>query len=239
MPRSSAAATFRSAESPGGPARRRTGDSPAPRGGTWLVVALLLMGVAAAAGAIVFHRRTTMRCLEFYGPRAARRITSAATVELVMLRPGSGPRRLAESSRLDVSGAPGLVHLRRGLVEDANFVWPDRPARDGRRGEQRGESSSRPGTAPPRSRPLEAWDVALVFSDPGSGDVTTLVIDLAAADGAVTVVGQPGWITLGRIGRGLDTWIRDTWMRDTSGRDGPRAAPRGTGATDSNGANGG
>jgi hypothetical protein len=47
-----------------------------------------------------------------------------------------------------------------------------------------------------------------VFSEPlGS---TTLVIDFDPSGGALTVVGQPGRIGLGRIGPGLEKWIRST-----------------------------
>jgi hypothetical protein len=75
-------------------------------------------------------------------------------------------------------------------VEDANFNWR---SGDG---------------AVPERLPIESWDVAIVFSEPlGS---TTLVIDFDPSGGALTVVGQPGRIGLGRIGPGLEKWIRST-----------------------------
>ena len=196
-----------------------TGSLAGPRAGglrgTWLVAGLLLLGVTAAVGAIWFQRQQTRKCLAFYGPAAARRITSAAGVELLAVQPGGGPRRLAVSSRLDVSQAPGLVHLRRGLVEDANFSWSERFEENDPRGDV---LSGAP-------RPLDRWDAALVFTDRDGGGQTTLVVDLDATDGALAVVGQPGWIGLGRIGRGLDAWIRATWSRDAGERDaGERAA---------------
>lgn len=164
-----------------------------PRG-TWLVAGLLLLGVAAAITGVWFQRHQTRRCLEFYGPAEARRITSAPAVELLLVQPGTGPGRLAAQTRIDVSKAPGLVHLRRGLVEDANFNW------------QAG------GGAVPERLPLESWDVALVFSEPiGS---TTLVIDFDPSGGALAVVGQPGRVGLGRIGPGLEKWIRSTLTAD-------------------------
>lgn len=191
---------------------------PSARRGTWLVVGLLLLGVAAAVGAIWFQRQQTSRCLAFFGPVAARRITSAVRVELLGVQQGGAPRRLASATRVDVSKAPGLVHLRRGLVEDANFTWDDMGAQAGvasdagraLRDDRRGEGSAR------SSRPLDCWDAAIVFTDRDGGR-TTLVIDLDPYDGALAVVGQPGWIGLGRIGRGLDAWIRDTMERRTRG----------------------
>jgi hypothetical protein len=56
--------------------------------------------------------------------------------------------------------------------------------------------------------PSESWDVALVFSEPLGQ--TTLVIDLDRAGGGLAAVGQPGRIGLGRIGPGLEKWIRST-----------------------------
>ena len=101
---------------------------------------------------------------------------------------------MAAHSRIDVSKAPGLVHLRRGLVEDANFNW-----------QASGVAAS--GNSPPRL-PLSSWDVAFVFSEPLGQ--TTLVIDLDRAGGGLAAVGQPGRIGLGRIGPGLEKWIRST-----------------------------
>jgi len=169
------------------------GDVGTPRGtprGTWLVAGLLLLGVAAAITGVWFQRHQTRRCLAFYGAAAARRIAAAPTVELLLVQPGAGAGRLAIRSRIDVSKAPGLVHLRRGLVEDANFNW---------------QAS---GGAVLERLPLDAWDVAFVFREPiGS---TTLVIDLDPSGGGLAVVGQPGRIGLGRIGPGLEKWIWST-----------------------------
>ena len=161
-----------------------------PSRGTWLVAALLLLGLAAAITGIWFQWQQTRRCLEFYGPAAARRIAAAPTVELLLVQPGQGAGQLGAQSPIDISKAPGLVHLRRGLVEDANFSW------------QAG------GGAVPERLPLDAWDVAFVFTEPGGQ--TTLVIDLDASGGALAVVGQPGRIGLGRIRPGLEKWIRST-----------------------------
>lgn len=174
----------------GGPA----GDRRGAGSGTTLVIGLVMLGLAAAVTAIVFQRGQTGRCLAFYGAEVARQITSAPVVELVSDAPagGDGPA----SFRRDVSKAPGLVHLRRGLVEDANFDWKADPA-----------EPVTPG----------AGGATLVFSDPGGvGPPVTLRIDLADATagpgprGALTVEGRPGRLTLGRIGKGLATWLEKT-----------------------------
>jgi len=154
---------------------------------------LLLLGVTAAITGVWFQRHQTRRCLAFYGATAARRIAASPTVELLLVQPGAEPGRLVARSRIDVSKAPGLVHLRRGLVEDANFKWQASGNADGAVAER---------------LPLDAWDVAFVFSEPKGG--TTLVIDFDASAGALAVVGQPGRIGLGRIGPGLEKWVRST-----------------------------
>lgn len=171
---------------PGGP----RGTSAPGASGAGLVIGLLLLGIAAGALAIAFQRGQTRRCLAFYGPGIARRVSSAPLVEAWWLEPGDAPGVLRAVERRDVSQAPGLVHLRRGLVEDANFRWTDAgPAAD--------------------RLPPGHWDVALVFSDPAHpGEAARLVIDLDD-DGALAVVGRPGRIGLGRIGAGLAKWLDD------------------------------
>jgi hypothetical protein len=159
-----------------------------PRG-SWLVAGLLLLGLTAAITGIWFQWQQTRRCLAFYGPAAARRIAASPAVELMLVQPGGQAGQLVAQTRIDVSKAAGLVHLRRGLVEDANFNW-------------------QAGGAAQQRLPSAAWDVALVFSEPLGR--TTLVIDFDPAGGSLAVVGQPGRIGLGRIGPGLEKWIRST-----------------------------
>lgn len=188
------------------------GPSPRRRGsGSWLVVGLVALGVTAGATAIAYQRGQTRRCLAFYGSDVARRVAAASQVEVWTLEATATPGRLRAVGRRDVSRAPGLVHLRRGLVEDANFRWP-----------AAGEGV--------RSRlPAQAWKVALVFRDPASpDDGAILVVDVAApgagADGAgwLAVVGRPGRIALGRIGAGLGKWLAD--LPDEPGKTPPKPA---------------
>ena len=177
--------------------------------GTWLVVGLLLLGVAAAVAGIWFQRQQTRRCLDFYGAAAARRISTAPHVELLLLEPGSAPRRLRVSGRLDVSQAAGLVHLRRGLVEDANFRWPEGGA-----------------AATPERLPLDSWDVAMVFSTAGvDGESEALVVDFDRSGGAIAVVGRPGRIGLGRLGAGLEKWMTSTLGPAISLKQGQKTVP--------------
>jgi len=152
-----------------------------------LVLGLLGLAAGLAAFAVWFQWNQTRRCLEFFGPAVATRIQEAQRVELWgRLRGRPDGRGLEASQRLDLSSARGLVHLRRGLVEDANYAW----------------------TQPSGSRDPDRWDVALAFFDRGSeSPAAILAFDLDETDPAVTVVGQPGRVKLGRLAGGLRLWL--------------------------------
>lgn len=155
--------------------------------GRSLVVGLVLLGLLGAAAGIAYQRLQTRRCLDFYGPNVARLVNAAARVELLRLAPGAASGRLVAREVRDITLAKGLVHLRRGLVEDANFDW--QPSADAGR------------------LPDDAWDLALVFTDPDvPGDRAAIVLDLDDG-GSLAVVGRPGRVRLGRIAPGLKKWI--------------------------------
>lgn len=149
---------------------------------------MLALGAALAVFAVWFQWGQTRRCLAFYGSEAAHRIQLAPRVELWRLEPSGPVVRPDEERRTDVSHARGLVHLRRGLVEDANFIWNPAPA---------------PGRAAP--------GVALAFFDHADDlDATTVVVvRLDDRGGWLEVSGRPGVLVLGRIAAGLRTWLAD------------------------------
>ncbi len=92
--------------------------------GSMLVIGLLILGLLAAGVGVWFQWQQTRRCLAFYGTRATEQISKSPFVELWQLKPLSGGRHTGrlEAIRVeDITEAKGLVHLRRGLVEDANF----------------------------------------------------------------------------------------------------------------------
>lgn len=155
--------------------------------GARVVLAMFGLALALACFAVWFQWRQTRRCLAFYGPAAARALQTSERVELWSLASDGGPPRCA--NRIDISKAPGLVHLRRGLVEDANFSWA---------------------TPAPGRLPGDAWDSAIAFFAGASGEpVAVLAFDLDG-DGWLTVAGRPGRIGLGRIAAGLRRWISAT-----------------------------
>lgn len=179
------------------PVGRKTGGV-----GSRLVVALLLLALGLAAFAVWFQWSQTRRCLAFYGAQAARSIQSAPRVELWRLRTDAVTGGVVALDRIDISTARGLVHLRRGMVEDANFNWS---------------------ADPDRRRSAPDWDVAFAFFDSPApaAAVVTVAIDLESPDhpGGITVVGRPGRAGLGRMGPGLRKWIEATLA--TAGLSGP------------------
>lgn len=162
--------------------------------GTGVVVGLCLLAVTLAAFAVWFQWRQTRRCLMFYGARSARLIQTAGRVELWRLGGGESRTRPIRMERLDVSRAGGLVHLRRGLVEDANFVW-----------DFAGETPA--GKDP---EPRGTWDEALAFFEPAADTPTTVLAFDLDVPTAMTVVGKPGRVRLGRIAEGVKSWIDST-----------------------------
>jgi hypothetical protein len=173
----------------------------------WLVLGILLVAAGLALFAVWFQWGQTRRCLTFFGATVAHRIQSARRVELWTLAAEGDAIRVV--SRQDVSHAPGLVHLRRGLIEDLNYEW---------RGAD-GVAS----TEERRRLHFDVWDVALAFwdapasdprptgstSEPVRSETTVLAFDLDAG-GGITIVGQPGRVSLGRIASGLRTWVDET-----------------------------
>lgn len=154
-----------------------------------IVVGIVLLAAALAAFAVWFQWHQTRRCLALHGPERARAIQTAPRVELwrLVVEPQAGRPMVME--RQDISHARGLVHLRRGLVEDANFEW----------------------THPPGDRlPAAAWDEALAFytADPAV-PAAIVAVDLDGG-GWLTAVGAPGRVGLGRLRAGLQTWINAT-----------------------------
>jgi len=158
---------------------------------------MIALGVVLAAFASWYQWSQTRRCLAFYGGEAARRIQVAPRVELWRLEPAGPVERPEPARRSDISSSKGLVHLRHGLVEDANFTWDLTPA---------------PGRPAPTA--------ALAFFDRADDDdaETVVILRLDEGGGWLEVAGRPGAIVLGRIAAGLRTWLADI---DSDGNEPP------------------
>lgn len=172
--------------------------SPAPArppAGTWVVAGMLALAVALAVFGIWYQHGQTRRCLGFYGSVHARRIQAAPRVELWPLAATGETAPVVPVRRIDISKARGVVHMRRGLVEDANFAWDDGAAIDG---------------LPPA--------FALAFFDDAVArePATLLVVRLDDRGGSIEVDGQPGTVALGRIESGLRTWLAEAAAGETA-----------------------
>jgi hypothetical protein len=103
--------------------------------GKLAVATIVLLGLALAAFAWWwrYSQQRQSRAFAFWGREGALRIERAKKVELVRLAAdGAAEERLdiggtnhAVIAWRDVSGAPGLIHARHALLEDASFVWDD------------------------------------------------------------------------------------------------------------------
>lgn len=192
-------------------ARPDAGDRRNSGGGFGRLVVVVMVGLGAglAVYAVAHQREQTRRCLGLFGADAAKGIASAAHVELCRLRPTGRDGHLEAVARRDVSRAAGLVHLRRGLVEDANYDWRADPSPDAR-------------------LPPAAWDWAIAFADTGPASAAPgailVVVDLPAEpsstedSGWLAIVGRAGRVRLGRIGPGLARWIAEAGGPATGGR---------------------
>lgn len=155
--------------------------------GRIVVGGIIAVGLCLAAFAFWFQWIQTRRCLAFFGSDVATSVNAAPRVELWRLAPGSGPRRLVVTERRDISLAPGLVHLRHALVEDASFDW-------------------QPADAAPPPPPAD-WSLGIAFWRRGNQGDPTAVLAFDLRSGVMTVVGRPGRVALGRLGSGLATWV--------------------------------
>lgn len=178
--------------------------------GTRLVLGLVLLALGLAAFAVWFQWGQTRRSLYFYGPAAARSIQAAPRVELWSLAAERGQVRAI--SRLDISRAPGLVHLRRGLIEDVNFSWTVSLHEDSQKDADAGsDGGGDPADGRAGRLPLQAWDEAIAFFEAADAPTAAAVVAFDLDEpGFATVVGRPGRIRLGPIAPGLRKWIAAT-----------------------------
>jgi hypothetical protein len=138
--------------------------------GTVLVIALAGTGLVAAGVAVWYQHQLTRQALDLWGPAAAQLIEGAPAIELVDLRGdrmngGTTGGVLHSADAVDISHAPGVLHFRRSLLQDANFVWDS-------------------GKAPAISN--TDWDYAVRFSDEVGSVTITFDLDRGVvADRAV------------------------------------------------------
>lgn len=106
--------------------------------GTWIVILLLALGLALAGGNLVWQWWFARQPMEYWGTAGAALIVNAPQVEVLELEAtgppdGAGPANgNAEvllvgheahriTRRVEASSARGLIHVRRGLVNQGLF----------------------------------------------------------------------------------------------------------------------
>jgi hypothetical protein len=94
-------------------------DTFVKNSGKLLILGIVAVAVLMAGASWWFRYRATHRAAEFWGPAVARLIRDAPEVRLVDLRGGDAP------AAVDISKAPGMIHLRYALLEDRSYKWPD------------------------------------------------------------------------------------------------------------------
>lgn len=95
--------------------------------GKLAVLTMFALALAAATFAWWWNYSRGQRALEFYGPKAAHLIRTAPKVELLIVGPHDAAA--AESvpnfgpviRTIDISKAPGLIHARTALLDDASY----------------------------------------------------------------------------------------------------------------------
>jgi hypothetical protein len=108
--------------------------------GKILVLATFGIGVAMAAGAWWYNYQQSYRAAEFWGARDAAQLVGNSQLKILSLmdravaepsKGDSAPQVIAGRNAVeeaDLTGKPGLVHLRHALTYDANFAWDQRRA---------------------------------------------------------------------------------------------------------------
>ncbi|MCH2113526.1 MAG: hypothetical protein MK171_01255 [Pirellulales bacterium] len=99
--------------------------------GTKLVVTLVGLALLAGGASWIYQYETTHRATEFWGPEVATLIARPSQVEMRQFEPPVvGTESLwlpgALGAPQDLSRVRGMVHLRRVLFGDKNYVW-DQP----------------------------------------------------------------------------------------------------------------
>jgi len=114
-----------------------TDNSTPPRlvSGKYVILALLALGAAAAVGSWSYYALVQRWPMRFWGAETARLIAQAPQVEALRLeyahvsdvKPASEPfvvvdrQRLVDVEKHDITGRPGLGHVRSALLNTASF----------------------------------------------------------------------------------------------------------------------
>ena len=187
-----------------------------PHRGKLVVLSFFFLGLALAGGAIWYHFAKSRWAMAFWQTDAARLLARAPEVELWKLTPATGSGESADSldatpagereslvidgqtlwvaQRRRMTNAPGLIHMRMALVEDANF---DTQA-----------------AYPPNPR----WDYALRFT--GEDPHQSLIVVIDSQHGLVRR-GEPSdapAASVSPIAKGLRRFVREPFVEQRNAK---------------------
>ena len=112
-------------------------ESPPPRliSGKYVLLAVVALGLAGAAGGWWYQHHLQRRALELWGAGAARLILSASDVQLCRIEPSVGDAKSIgitvdgkgywANDCIDATRIPGFLHLRHSLLNSYSFDWND------------------------------------------------------------------------------------------------------------------
>lgn len=125
---------------------------------------ILIFGVAGALGSAYFRRTRLGLTTEFLGANTIRALQSADRVVLYLEPIGASE---STGQTIDLSGTPGLGHLRRALLDERHYDWSTEQAR-----------------SVESFRSAETQLATLSFSDP-TGQIPDATVSLELANGWV------------------------------------------------------
>jgi len=165
------------------------------------ILLMVLLACGLGLTSVVYHHWASHGVLAWWGGDMARLIADAPRVEALRLEPLEKPdsaatadtlvvdgRQYAVAQRKDVTTAIGLDHLRRGLLDDANFSW----------------------SAPSPATPVR-WSDALVFSD----GARRIVVVFDLTDRRLGRADASSSLAIDQIATGWEEFFADQFLATT------------------------
>jgi hypothetical protein len=161
--------------------------------GKAVILGIVSVALAAAGTSWWFRYSATHRAAQFWGPVRSQLIRRAPVVKLLRLNTSADSQTalgkeigaLDITADVEITNAPGVLHLRNALLEDRSFHWPAKAA----------------------VSQVKQWQWALVFHDPSRHQMATL---LFSPDWTL-VTYQPGEqiLSCAPISEGLATMLTE------------------------------
>ncbi len=137
------------------------------RRGLWMGVGVLTFAVLATAFSIYARRTQLERTTEYFGPETILALQLGERIQLI-------PRGSSEFKTVELTGTPGLGHLRRALLDDRHYDW----------------TSSAPEPVESLCGTAATDCVQILITDPTAHRFDEVLIDLELAGGWVGLAGE-------------------------------------------------